>query len=168
MLDADLDGCLRAGPGSGGARELGRLIRWVAGASRGCVQFIIILCLVTWLPSRLVVEHCSVGAHAGCGQQIRPCLLLCKHSIVLAGLVLFWIIRSDVMPGLPPSEAALFAALADRDGDGYVSLEDIQVGLTHTALCQQQVLRNFVLSRHASQARCSLRMAHQHLPTDRW
>jgi hypothetical protein len=26
VLDSDLDGCLRAGPGSGGARELGRLI----------------------------------------------------------------------------------------------------------------------------------------------
>jgi hypothetical protein len=32
----------------------------------------------------------------------------------------------DVMPGLPPSEAQLFSALADFDGDGYVSVEDLQ------------------------------------------
>jgi hypothetical protein len=32
----------------------------------------------------------------------------------------------DVMPGLAPSEAQLFSALADFDGDGYVSVEDLQ------------------------------------------
>ncbi len=57
-LDADLDGCLRAGPGSAGARELGRLL-------------------------------------------------------------------GDVMPGLPASELQLFSALADFDGDGFVSMEDL-------------------------------------------
>lgn len=31
------------------------------------------------------------------------------------------------MPSLSTSEAALFSALADRDGDGYVSVDDMQV-----------------------------------------
>ncbi len=33
--------------------------------------------------------------------------------------------RSDVMPSLPASEVALFCALADSNGDGLVSLEDL-------------------------------------------
>ncbi|GFH13700.1 uncharacterized protein HaLaN_09635, partial [Haematococcus lacustris] len=60
VLDADLDGCLRAGPGSGGARELGRLFL-------------------------------------------------------------------DVVPHLTPSQLQLFSALADFDGDGHVSVEDLQL-----------------------------------------